>query len=210
MSSAQHTGIRPACAFAPVLRAAYFFCADNRNEDLFYAYGISKCTLSAWSVAMANSHPKLSFSSITPGFIETSIGRGSFFEKKMYREHAAGERREPSPTPKTRRRRDPFSMLHPGPCRHPAFAVGMLRNEKKRPALAPPRAWGLASRRRRELCRFGIACSKSSRVTAISMARMPFARPSGPSEALESRHSLVCTRGQSSRWYSDSVFLLPF
>jgi len=52
------------------------YVKDNRNEDLFYAYGISKCTLSAWSVAMANSHPKLSFSSITPGFIETSITKG--------------------------------------------------------------------------------------------------------------------------------------
>jgi len=52
------------------------FLKEHRNEDAMYAYGCSKSALSAWTVALANQHPKLVISSITPGFIDTAITAG--------------------------------------------------------------------------------------------------------------------------------------
>merc|ERR1711934_440295 len=52
------------------------FVQTNKNEDAFYAYGVSKTGVAAYSVALANQHPKLVISSITPGFIETAITAG--------------------------------------------------------------------------------------------------------------------------------------
>jgi NAD(P)-dependent dehydrogenase (short-subunit alcohol dehydrogenase family) len=59
-----------------------FFVRDNRNQDAMHAYGLSKCMLSVYTELLANTNPKIMSSSITPGFIETSITKGMGATKK--------------------------------------------------------------------------------------------------------------------------------
>jgi NAD(P)-dependent dehydrogenase (short-subunit alcohol dehydrogenase family) len=42
-------------------------------DDARDAYGVSKCALASWTVHLANSHPNLSCTSLSPGFIDTAI-----------------------------------------------------------------------------------------------------------------------------------------